>query len=352
MSRLPYTASSLRLTLSSQYLRAFFAETQTDIDSQQRLLERAGIAHDTVHAINGRITEGQFSALYRAMAAERNDEMLSLFPRSMPGGAMKYAGYIMIAAPTIAVAFYRYTRFLHMLTNDFEVVVRREGDIGRLYIVEPDGPRLCKTLGLELMLKVFHGLMSWLIGRNIPLESVDFAFDAPPYLDDLNALFPGPLRFNQPQCAIRFDAALLDLKFQRTEHELRTFLLHQPSDWLCSPDAKQPITHQVRTCLLEGDMGSLGAAEVAKALNMSLRTLSRRLENEQTSVKEIKETLRRDLAIHRLTQTSDAIAEIATDLGFRDIASFYRAFRSWTGVAPGSYRRSLQSDGSTTAPAA
>jgi AraC-like DNA-binding protein len=339
MTRVTYTASSLRLTLSSQYLRAFLSETQTDNASQQRLLERVGISIDTLNATNGRITEGQFSTLYRSMAAERNDEMLSLFEHPMPGGAMKYAGYIMIAAPTIAVALYRYSRFLHMLTNDFEVVVRREGDRGVMCAVEPAGPRRCKTMGLHLMLKVFHGVMSWLIGRNVPLNAVNFAFDAPSYLEDLNMLFPGPLRFNQAESSITFDASLLDLKFQRTEHELRAFLLHQPSDWLCSPDAQKPITHQVRTCLLEGDMGSLVASDVAKTLNMSLRTLSRRLENEQTSVKEIKENLRRDLAIHRLTQTSDAIAEIASDLGFSDVASFYRAFRSWTGVAPGSYRR-------------
>jgi AraC-like DNA-binding protein len=49
--------------------------------------------------------------------------------------------------------------------------------------------------------------------------------------------------------------------------------------------------------------------------------------------------LRRDLAIHRLTQTRDSISDIANTLGLGDIASFYRAFRGWTGVAPGAYRR-------------
>lgn len=339
MSRFPIAAQSLRLTLSSRFLRALFDETLTERSEQIRLLERAGISIDTLNAPNGRITEGQFSQLYRLMASERNDEMLGLLPTPVPGGAMKYAGYVIITAPTVAVALYRHSRFLKMLIGDYEVVVSREGDTGVLSIVERPGPRRCKIIGLQLQLKVFHGVMCWLIGRNVPLATVDFAFDAPPYLDDLNSLFPGPLRFNQPQTLFKFDAALLDLKFQRTEQELRAFLLHQPGDWLCSPDAKQPITHQVRTCLLEGDMGSLGAADVAKALNTSLRTLSRRLEREQTSVQQIKETLRRDLAIHRLTQTSDAIAEIAADLGFRDIASFYRAFRQWTGVAPGLYRR-------------
>jgi AraC-like DNA-binding protein len=339
MSRFPIAAPSLRLTLSSRFLRAFFDETQTGDPDQLRLLERVGISIDTLNAANGRITEDQFSRLYRLMAAERNDEMLGLLSSPVPGGTMKYTGYVIITAPTVAVALYRHSRFIRMLIRDYEVVVRRERDTGVLSIVERPETGGCKIIGLQLQLKVFHGMMCWLIGRNVPLVAVDFTFDAPPYLDDLNSLFPGPLRFNQPQTLLRFDAALLDMKFQRTEQELRTFLLRQPSDWLCSPDAKQPVAHQVRTCLLEGDMGSLGAAEVAKALNTSLRTLSRRLEHEQTSVKQIKETLRRDLAIHRLTQTGDAISEIAADLGFRDIASFYRAFRQWTGVAPGLYRR-------------
>jgi AraC-like DNA-binding protein len=331
--------SSLHLTLSSCFLRAFFDETRTDSARQQRLLEAVGIDADTLAADNGRITEDQFAALYRLMASESRDELLGLFSRPLPGGAMKFGGYIMITASTVGVALYRYSRFLQMITDDVEVVLVREGETGTVTFVEPAGPRRCRTMGLELLLKVIHGVMSWLIGRNVPLLSVDFAFAAPTHVDDLNTLFPGPIRFDRPATAITFDAALLDLGFRRTEQDLRIFLSRQPSEWLCSPSARQPVTHLVRTCLLERGVGSLGAAEIAGLLNMSLRTLSRRLEGEQTTLKHIQDTLRRDLAIHRLTQTRDSISDIANDLGFGDIASFYRAFRAWTGVAPGAYRR-------------
>lgn len=331
--------SSLHLTLSSCFLRAFFNETRVDTVGQQRLLQAVDIDTDTVAADNGRITEEQFAALYRLMASESKDELLGLFSRALPGGAMKYGGYIMIAAPTVGVALHRYSRFLHMITDDVEVVLARDGEIGSVTFVEPAGPRRCRTMGLELLVKVIHGVMSWLIGRNVPLNSVDFAFAAPDHVDDLNTLFPGPIRFDQPVTAMTFDAGLLDATFRRTEQDLRIFLSRQPSEWLCSPSARQPVTHLVRTCLLERGVGAIGAAEIAKSLNLSLRTLSRRLEGEHTTLKHIQDTLRRDLAIHRLTQTHDAISDIADDLGFGDIASFYRAFRTWTGVAPGAYRR-------------
>ncbi len=339
MQQRPIHPSSLHLTLSSCFLRAFFDETRTDSANQLRLLEAVGIGTDTLAADNGRITEDQFAALYRLMAAESKDEMLGLFSRPLAGGAMKFGGYIMITASTVGVALYRYSRFLHMITDDVEVVVAREEGIGSVTFVEPAGPRRSGTMGLELLLKVIHGVMSWLIGRNVPLISVDFAFAAPSHVDDLHTLFPGPIRFDQAATAITFDVGLLDLSFRRTEQDLRVFLSRQPSEWLCSPSAKQPVTHLVRTCLLERGIGSFGAAEIAKSLNMSSRTLSRRLEGEQTTLKHIQDTLRRDLAIHRLTQTRDPISDIANDLGFGDIASFYRAFRGWTGVAPGAYRR-------------
>lgn len=333
------SSESLCLTLSSRFLQAFFSETGTDLPTQQRLMEQVGIAADTLTSSTGRVTEDQFATLYRLMASARNDELLGLLSRPMPGGTMKFGGYSIIAAPTTGIALHRYSRLLKMLSDDFEVLISRNDGLASIALREPDGPRRCRPMGLELTLKVFHGVGSWLIGRNIPLMAVNFSFPAPTYLDDLYSLFPGPLNFDCPMTTMTFDASLLDLQFHRTERDLRTFLSRQPRDWLCSPSVRQPVAHQVRTCLLEGGVGSMKVPDIAKTLNMSLRTLCRRLEQEGMSVKEVKDALRRDLAIHRLTQTEDPISEIAEGLGFGDIPSFYRAFRSWTGVAPGAYRR-------------
>jgi AraC-like DNA-binding protein len=78
---------------------------------------------------------------------------------------------------------------------------------------------------------------------------------------------------------------------------------------------------------------------VARALNVSLRTLHRRLLEEGTSLQKVKNAVRRDLAIERLVRTSRSIKQIARDVGFHNEKSFMRAFKQWTGESPVEYRR-------------
>ena len=53
----------------------------------------------------------------------------------------------------------------------------------------------------------------------------------------------------------------------------------------------------------------------------------------------MKDELRRDMAILKLIKTELPIAEIGSAIGFDDPTTFNRAFKLWTGSAPGAYRR-------------
>ncbi|MDN6888112.1 AraC family transcriptional regulator, partial [Variovorax sp. CAN2819] len=85
-------------------------------------------------------------------------------------------------------------------------------------------------------------------------------------------------------------------------------------------------------------------ATTADVLHMSVSTLQRHLATEGTSFQALKDQLRRDLAIVRLNTSTVPLAALAEELGFADSAAFQRAFKTWTGGAPGSYRRRLQPD--------
>ena len=80
-------------------------------------------------------------------------------------------------------------------------------------------------------------------------------------------------------------------------------------------------------------------ASTAKALHLSTSTLQRHLTTEGTSFQSLKDQLRRDLAIQRLNSSTVPLAALAAELGFADSAAFQRAFKTWTGSAPGSYRK-------------
>jgi AraC-like DNA-binding protein len=80
-------------------------------------------------------------------------------------------------------------------------------------------------------------------------------------------------------------------------------------------------------------------AATADALHMAPSTLQRRLAVDGTSFQALKDALRRDLAIVRLNTSSVPLPALADELGFADSAAFQHAFKSWTGSAPGVYRR-------------
>ena len=80
--------------------------------------------------------------------------------------------------------------------------------------------------------------------------------------------------------------------------------------------------------------GNARAETVAKSLGLSLRTLSRRLAEEQTSFAEIVDQLRRTLAHEYLKEPDFALAQIAWLLGYERTSSFHHAHKRWTGHSP------------------
>lgn len=90
--------------------------------------------------------------------------------------------------------------------------------------------------------------------------------------------------------------------------------------------------------------GAPGMSPIARRLGISQRTLRRRLDEESTSFRELVHQVRRQWAEELLAQPDLAMSEIATKLGFAHGPAFTRAFRSWTGETPLSFRRRSSED--------
>jgi len=99
------------------------------------------------------------------------------------------------------------------------------------------------------------------------------------------------------------------------------------------------IGQQSHLSQIATDRIEFGLEDIGDRLHLSPRTIHRRLDEEGSSFRAIKDALRRDMALARLTKTRDAVSQIAADLGYADTSAFYRAFVAWTGMAPVHYRR-------------
>jgi AraC-like DNA-binding protein len=152
--------------------------------------------------------------------------------------------------------------------------------------------------------------------------------------------FPCPVRYGQEANTITFSARHLDAEVIRDERQLNEFLKLAPYHIVIEPLASiSSITHRIREILGSDFREELPSFdELTRLLNMSARTLRRRLEKEGTSYQRIKDNARRDLAISLLSRERMTVSNVAEQVGFSDPSAFHRSFKKWTGQSPGSYR--------------
>lgn len=79
--------------------------------------------------------------------------------------------------------------------------------------------------------------------------------------------------------------------------------------------------------------------DVARMLNMSERSLRRRLAEGGRIFREIHDRVRAERALELLHGGTLSVAEIGLEIGFSDPREFRRAFKRWTGMAPRSARQ-------------
>ena len=76
-----------------------------------------------------------------------------------------------------------------------------------------------------------------------------------------------------------------------------------------------------------------------RPLNISTRTLQRRLRENGQSFGQLTESVRQELAMKYILNPGISLGEISYLLGFSEPSSFSRAFRRWTGETPRKMRQ-------------
>jgi len=191
----------------------------------------------------------------------------------------------------------------------------------------------------EFLMLVWHRFPSWLIGQHIPLKSIKLAYPEPKHINEYRLMYPCPASFNQENTTMVFEAKYLKMPVIQTAKALRGYLKRAPFDWFTRQAYFQVFTQRVVNYLENNThIASTNMDAIAQQLHVTTRTLRRKLNDEGTSFQTLKDNVRRDTAIHLLSQPNIPISDISRQLGFSEPAAFTRAFKLWTGVSPKIYR--------------
>lgn len=303
------------------------------------LLRRAGIPPGLLGAPLARVSQAQYGALLLALRRALRDEFFGMLERPVPLGTFAHCCRLLVRAPTLGDALREGFRYFHGQIDAFVPRLRIRDGLASLCVVPRSPAEKSDWYADRAFLLLSFGVASWLVARRIPIAGVAYRDYAPPHGTDTDRVYQTKVRYGQPQSRLWFEARWLRLPQVQNEHSLREFLRDAPANLIVKYRDRTRATGRLRRLLhsrLRGELPSLALA--ARQLATTPQTLSRRLREEGHSFRALKDVVRRDAAITLLQRPDLTLLDVATHVGFSEASTFHRAFKKWTGVAPGEYR--------------
>ena len=248
-------------------------------------------------------------------------------------------GHAWLASETLHGAFRRLARFMQVLsTARSSLEIREQGDSVALVetyanqLVQPQPAAM--DAGFAALIQMCDCvtptpirprrvvLPQWVSGRGV----------------DYSAALGCPVAFGDIE-VWEFSRSDVDTRLAGSIPEVVDAVEAIADEYLSSL-AEGAVAHEVREMLIQlMPSGRSGQETVAKRLYRSRSTLQRQLVAEGTSYRQILEETRRSLAEKYLRSDDYTQSEVAFMLGFTDQSNFARAFRRWTGMTPGEFRK-------------
>lgn len=181
-------------------------------------------------------------------------------------------------------------------------------------------------------------LVRELIGPQFIPIRVEVSYAAPPYAADYTRIFRCPIHFGARENRVLIEAHWLEKPLPTSNPLTSRQCLELCTQQLASQSVDDEIVGAVSRLLRDRLNNQPRLTEIAHRLNLSERSLRRRLAKNGRAFSEIQDQVRSECALE-LLRTDMSLTDIGLELGFSDSREFRRAFKRWTGMPPQVARR-------------
>ena len=250
-------------------------------------------------------------------------------------------GFLANCSPTLYTALEDFSKFLptrvsfgHLgLSYDDEKITCL------LHTIYNDDQHINRMV-LEAFSISLNILIENVIGKSFTEGEIHFTYEKPKYWQEYQQHFRCKVFFSQPTNKIVIPISLKE--YPNVSSDFSTYQVYKN---LCQKQLgeldtdKYSTSDRVRKQLLLAPPGeSMNEDNVASAMFISKRTLSRRLKKEGTSFRRISSEVMNSIAKSYLRETDIPIENIANLLSYHDSSSFRRAFKRENTISPQAYR--------------
>ncbi len=253
-------------------------------------------------------------------------------------------GHSWFASNNLAEAYerlQRYARFINTAANG-ALQIEKSADSYCL-ILDPSRMKLAPApVAIDAALGMILNLSRGAYGEHFRPIRVSLQHDAPDgakYLKRFNDLFGAPVAFAQPENALWLDPGMVTESLATANPELARVNDRIVTGYLARLN-RNDVTMRVKSKLIERlPSGQVSEEGIASSINVSQRSLQRKLKEQGMSFTQLLENTRRELSMQYVRNPQHSLNEVAFLLGFAEPSNFSRAFKRWYGQSPSQFRQ-------------
>jgi len=285
------------------------------------------------------------SNLSRGVKLLMRDEFFGALKSPCKPGAFQMMCELAVDSTTLEQALRKSFRLYALLSDEVRFELHRESagragvSIG-LQEMKSDENRFF----VEWFMTFWRGIASWLIGEKIPMLSARFiqAPQAPP--SEYRVVYSDHCQFASEIAGFTFDAKYLARPVIRDQDDVEKLMATARIDLVTVTGVggmlNSRLYHLLVTQLRESRR-LLSMEEVAGQYHMSTQTLRRRLDQENSSFRAVKEEARRNYVMQLLGNVDIPLGHVSELSGYAESTELTRAVKGWTGLSPRAYRNKI-----------
>ena len=267
-------------------------------------------------------------------------QILEHFPLTAHG----MLGMLALASRTLGDAMNAALEFFPLMMPAFTVTKQSIGTETHLLFERRTDFGSQNAFFTELVMTVLHKIMVFM---QIPIRSVQVYFSHPaamqniaPYEDAMAIKF----YFDAKQNIIIIPRSALDIPLTTQSPTLHHMLEKSLRERMARAEYLTSVSHRVKRLirLYLDENRVINGDVIAEALNLSRRTLARRLAEEGSPLPLLQNEVCIEYAEELLKLSHKSIAEIAYKVGFSNAANFSRTFKRITGKTPSHLRAEVK----------
>jgi len=327
--------------IPSNYARLIGRELALNIRELPQLLQFTQLTTEQFMQDDTLLTARQLVQILQNSVAlsEHADFGLRLGKRLTPTthGAM---GFLVNSSPNLLIALKAFKEFiptrisfarLSIEYTEYSVIMSLHFDI---QLSEQVHRLLAETCAV-----ILFECAEFIVGRPIHDAKICFAHAEPNYSQAYHHYLSGHYSFAAPEIKAEFPLSLCNIPNASANQDSYLLAMRQCESMLQQlQPIKQSYVYHIQKMMLSSSLHELSEEQIAASLFMSKRTLARKLTENGTSFREIRDSILSQQASSYLLESGLSIDAIATLLNYHDSANFRRAFKRWFQMSPSEYR--------------